>query len=245
MSEDREAERTRLRDAVHKAEAIVQRMQELIERGRENPHDTRVYREIADLDEAFHRLVRATPGMLGTATLMQALDRTGESRELRLRANELWMTSTRLRLAAQVAIDKAYSGLQSYDDVARALRGLRTEQGLTQEQLAKTLGITPGSVRHYEANRRRPPLDIAAEWAKACGYEFVVRFRPHWNPYGSNDEVENLARKIAGLSSGERRMVAEIADLIPKMHDSEIDDLASVLEHAEQRIEEERREDER
>jgi transcriptional regulator with XRE-family HTH domain len=48
----------------------------------------------------------------------------------------------------------------------KTIRELRTEHGLSQAQLAASLGVTPGSVYMWETGRRRPsevPLRALAE----------------------------------------------------------------------------------
>lgn len=37
---------------------------------------------------------------------------------------------------------------------------LREAREITQEELAKTLGISRSTLSHYEKNRRKPPLDF-------------------------------------------------------------------------------------
>ncbi len=49
------------------------------------------------------------------------------------------------------------------------IRALRTEQGLTQAQLAATLGVTRQTVIAVEQGRYSPSLELAFQIARALG----------------------------------------------------------------------------
>ena len=46
------------------------------------------------------------------------------------------------------------------------LRELREEQGLTQKELSKRLGLNSVTYLHYEKSQREPPLSVLVEMAK-------------------------------------------------------------------------------
>ncbi|MBD3780805.1 MULTISPECIES: helix-turn-helix transcriptional regulator [unclassified Cellulomonas] len=53
--------------------------------------------------------------------------------------------------------------------VTNRVRALRTEQGLTQAQLAATLGVTRQTVIAVEQGRYSPSLELAFQIARALG----------------------------------------------------------------------------
>jgi len=55
------------------------------------------------------------------------------------------------------------------------LRRARERAGLTQGQVAKHLSVTREQLSNYENGKQAPPVNVAAELAKALGTEFVVR----------------------------------------------------------------------
>jgi transcriptional regulator with XRE-family HTH domain len=55
------------------------------------------------------------------------------------------------------------------------LRKARERAGLTQGQVAKHLSVTREQLSNYENGKQAPPINVAAELAKALGTEFVVR----------------------------------------------------------------------
>lgn len=55
------------------------------------------------------------------------------------------------------------------------LRKARERAGLTQVQVAKHLSVTREQLSNYENGKQAPPINVAAELAKALGTEFVVR----------------------------------------------------------------------
>jgi putative transcriptional regulator len=63
------------------------------------------------------------------------------------------------------------------------LKKLRTERGLTQEQLAKAIGQTQGSVCHYESGSRKPDIptchQIAVELSRQGEKVTIEDIFPH------------------------------------------------------------------
>jgi putative transcriptional regulator len=53
--------------------------------------------------------------------------------------------------------------------VTNTIRGLRTERGLTQAQLAELLGVTRQTVIAVEQGRYSPSLELAFQIARALG----------------------------------------------------------------------------
>ena len=51
-------------------------------------------------------------------------------------------------------------------DIGRKIKNLRLEKGLSQEELAKRIGVSRESISHYENNRIVPPIHILKEIAK-------------------------------------------------------------------------------
>jgi transcriptional regulator with XRE-family HTH domain len=56
-----------------------------------------------------------------------------------------------------------------YGEVGRKLRQARETQGLSQERLAKQLGISRASVVNIEAGRQRAPLHLLWQLSEALG----------------------------------------------------------------------------
>ncbi len=45
-------------------------------------------------------------------------------------------------------------------NIGEKIAVLRKQRQITQEQLAKQLGISRPTLSHYETNRRKPPIEI-------------------------------------------------------------------------------------
>jgi transcriptional regulator with XRE-family HTH domain len=59
-------------------------------------------------------------------------------------------------------------------DVVQALIGARLARGLTQEQVAARLGLTPRSVSDFERSRFNPRLETLQRYARAVGCYVTV-----------------------------------------------------------------------
>ena len=47
-----------------------------------------------------------------------------------------------------------------YDTIGAAIKHFRKQQGYTQDQLGKRIGVCQASIAHYEANKVTPPLKV-------------------------------------------------------------------------------------
>ena len=56
------------------------------------------------------------------------------------------------------------------------LRGLREEEGVTQQELASRMKTTGSAISRLESGRRNPRLDTLALYANALGYDIEFVF---------------------------------------------------------------------
>ena len=94
------------------------------------------------------------------------------------------------------------SGMSGF---SQRLRFLRTQRGLTQQQLAQALGVSKSSVNMYERGEREPGLETLAAMADLFEVdldELTGRTQP---PPETAEErrVRMLARRAAGLPQEE------------------------------------------
>ena len=61
-----------------------------------------------------------------------------------------------------------------YAEVGRKLRQTRETQGLSQDKLAKQLGISRASVVNIEAGRQRAPLHLLWQFSEALGTDLSL-----------------------------------------------------------------------
>jgi transcriptional regulator with XRE-family HTH domain len=57
--------------------------------------------------------------------------------------------------------------------IARKLEQARIDAGLTQEALARAVGIPLSSLRNYLAGRQVPRVDVAESICRACGTTYA------------------------------------------------------------------------
>lgn len=71
-------------------------------------------------------------------------------------------------------------------DGAKSLRERRMQEGLSQRELAKALGVAASTVAHYETGRRTPSLPLARKIADFFGVSLdALRFEAE--PRGGNN----------------------------------------------------------
>ncbi len=75
------------------------------------------------------------------------------------------------------------------------LKRLRQQSGLSQNQLAKAAGVPVHSLRNWEADRRKPFLDVAAKLARAMGISLDELAGPAPEPIPDAEPQEKTAPK--------------------------------------------------
>ncbi|KKM11208.1 XRE family transcriptional regulator [Clostridiales bacterium PH28_bin88] len=73
---------------------------------------------------------------------------------------------------------KAWEETELEYQIARAIIKLRMERGLTQEELAKQVGVTQSVIARLESGRHLPSLRSLHELAEKLGLKLVVNFEP-------------------------------------------------------------------
>lgn len=106
----------------------------------------------------------------------------------------------------------------TYEAFVQQLRDVREAAGLTQDQLARRLKISRGSIGLYETAERRPPLDLAGRWAEVCHHRMVITFvderTPNLGPL--TDDEQLLIRCVRALQApGLRELVLRLARALP------------------------------
>lgn len=79
-------------------------------------------------------------------------------------------------------------------DLGRAIREIREEAGLTQEQVAATGGLHFTEISHLEAGRRNPKFDTLKAVARGLGV-------PRWYLMATEERIE-LKRRAGYLRGG-------------------------------------------
>jgi transcriptional regulator with XRE-family HTH domain len=80
---------------------------------------------------------------------------------------------------------------QPHPDFGRAIRQIREEAGLTQEQVAQVANLHHTEISHLESGRRNPKLHTLKAVAKGLGV-------PRWYLMATEERIE-LKRRAAYL----------------------------------------------
>ncbi len=78
------------------------------------------------------------------------------------------------------AVKKEYDALGPVFELRRKLIKLRTAKGVTQEQLARTMGTNKSNISRLESgeNISYPTFQTISKYAAALGYKVDIEFRP-------------------------------------------------------------------
>lgn len=101
----------------------------------------------------------------------------------------------------------------------RCLKSIREQVGLTQEQLAERLSVTPQSVGEWESGRKRPMLERLPKLASALGVE-PRDLLPPIAPPPTADRVEDtlppeasVEARLARIERQLRRVLEDLQEL--------------------------------
>ena len=80
------------------------------------------------------------------------------------------------------------------------LKQLRIHKGLTQEQLAKRLGVTRGALSMYESGLRQPSYDVLIEYSLvfnvSCDYILGVEHKRLIDATGLTDKEIQIVQDV-------------------------------------------------
>lgn len=97
-------------------------------------------------------------------------------------------------LAQRPGYAKAYTELEGEYLLASALIAVRSEAGLTQEQLAARMKTTRTAIARLESGRQMPSTRTLTRFAEATGHRLRILLDP----------VAKPSRKVAGQNSASR-----------------------------------------
>jgi len=59
-------------------------------------------------------------------------------------------------------------------DIWNKLRNIREDRGITQKEMAKSLGLDRKSIYHYESGKRKVPWEVVRGYGEKLGYEIRI-----------------------------------------------------------------------
>ncbi|MBZ0223203.1 MAG: helix-turn-helix transcriptional regulator [Dokdonella sp.] len=91
---------------------------------------------------------------------------------------------------------------------------LRKEQGITQVQLAETLGVSQQTITAYEVGRRRIQVSALPVIAQALGVsvEALVADAPKPARRGPAPKLQQQLERVQALPKAKQRLVSEVLD---------------------------------
>ena len=103
--------------------------------------------------------------------------------------------------------------------LASRLIVLRKDKGLTQQQMADSLGIHVNSLKKYEAGQAQPSLDALKKIALALhvSTDFLL-FEEHER--GPDDSLALQFEAVSQMSDGEQSIVREVLEGLIIKHES-------------------------
>lgn len=96
-------------------------------------------------------------------------------------------------------------------DIAKNLKNLRIENGLTQKELGERLNIGQATIACYESGQREPHILSLISYADffECSIDFLV---------GRSDDFGNVVVDVGKTSQSKNKLTAEEKDLLNKFN---------------------------
>jgi len=93
--------------------------------------------------------------------------------------------------------------------LAKRLKQLRTDRGLTQERLAEAASLSPDAIRRLERGGFSPTVRALSQLSKALGVPLAELFR--FEDSHQPEKISRLLALLAGRRDGEVGLVLRIA----------------------------------
>lgn len=103
-----------------------------------------------------------------------------------------------------------------FKTLGKRIAGLRKQQGLTQTDLGKTLGLSQQQIAHFEVGRRRVPVSMLAGLAEALAVsiEELLGEQPKAKKRGPTPTLQRQLERISELPRSRQRFVIEMLDTV-------------------------------
>ncbi len=102
---------------------------------------------------------------------------------------------------------------QEFDHLGKRVKDLRIKMGLTQNQVAEALNVTPGYISNVENNRTAMSLRILTYYAKLVGItldSLVGSIEPEYQSIVLDNE---LATTLSKLSDSEKHKLIRMIEI--------------------------------
>lgn len=103
---------------------------------------------------------------------------------------------------------------QFFRELGQRVAELRKAQGLTQVQLAETLGLTQQMIASYEVGRRRVPVSILPALARALStsLEALIGEKAAPAKRGPAPQIQQKIERLTRLPKAKQKLVLEMLD---------------------------------
>ena len=103
---------------------------------------------------------------------------------------------------------------QFFRELGHRIAERRKAQGLTQVQLAETLGLTQQMIASYEVGRRRVPVSMLPALARALSVNVEALIDEKATPAkrGPAPQIQQKIERLARLPKAKQKLVLEMLD---------------------------------
>ena len=106
----------------------------------------------------------------------------------------------------------------NYQSIGRLFRRTRRGAGMSQLDVAKSMGCSRAQVDNIEVARQRAPLHRLEDFAKAVGLKVIVQVTPRSARTArvrTTPEMIDVLDRVAELDETDRELVEQFARLLP------------------------------
>jgi transcriptional regulator with XRE-family HTH domain len=107
-----------------------------------------------------------------------------------------------------------------YRELGRKLRQAREAQGLSQEKLARQLGVSRASVVNIEAGRQRAPLHLLWQFSDALGTDLTLLIPRREELLLSSEEIsldQDMIKQIKDAAQGDAETIKVLTRFVSKL----------------------------
>ena len=108
----------------------------------------------------------------------------------------------------------------NYQSIGRLFRRTRRGAGMSQLDVAKSMGCSRAQVDNIEVARQRAPLHRLEDFAKAVGLKVIVQVTPRSARTArvrTTHEMIDVLDRVAELDEADRELVEQFARLLPHL----------------------------
>ena len=104
--------------------------------------------------------------------------------------------------------------MDAIEQLGKAIKNARVKNGLSQEQLAELLGVSPSHIKHMESGLRKPSVENLFQLARILHFSLDALIQPELQ--GMDERTRDIQTLLADCSPPQLELITDLIRAVRK-----------------------------